>query len=87
MTTSVLKLPASLEEFVALQVRQGTYRSREAAIVAAVSQHKRRTEQRAWLNSKLEQGLKSGSAGALDVDSVIQRGRRRQSARAARARS
>ena len=87
MTTSVLKLPASLEDFVALQVRQGTYRSREAAIVAAVSQQKRRTEQRAWLDSKLEQGLKSGSAGTLDVDNVIQRGRRRQSARVARARS
>ena len=80
MTTNVLKLPASLEAFVALQVRQGTYRSREAVIVAAVSQHKRHTEQRAWLAAKLEQGLKSGSAGTLDVDSVIQRGRRRPAA-------
>jgi hypothetical protein len=48
--------------------------------VAAVSQHKRHTEQRAWLAAKLEQGLKSGSAGTLDVDSVIQRGRRRPAA-------
>ena len=87
MTTTALKLPASLEEFVALQVRQGTYRSREAAIVAAVLQQKRRAEQRAWLNSKLEQGLNSGWAGVLDIDNVIQHGRRRQSARAARARS
>lgn len=87
MTTSVLKLPTALEEFVALQVRQGTYRSRQAAIVAAVSQQKRRIEQRAWLASKLDQGLKSGSAGELDVSSIIERGGRRQKARAARARS
>jgi Arc/MetJ-type ribon-helix-helix transcriptional regulator len=40
-----LKLPAALEEFVASQVRKGAYRSRKAAIVAAVLHQKRRSEQ------------------------------------------
>jgi hypothetical protein len=33
MPITPLKLPAALEEFVASQVRNGAYRSREAAIV------------------------------------------------------
>jgi hypothetical protein len=41
MPITPLKLPAALEEFVASQVRNGAYRSREAAIVAAVL-HQRR---------------------------------------------
>jgi Arc/MetJ-type ribon-helix-helix transcriptional regulator len=45
MPTNKKKLPAALEKFVASQVREGTYRSREAAIVAAVSHQKRRSEQ------------------------------------------
>jgi hypothetical protein len=44
MPTNAIKLPAALEKFVASQVREGTYRSREAAIVAAVSHQKRRSE-------------------------------------------
>jgi hypothetical protein len=36
MPVTVLKLPAVLEEFLASQVRKGVYRSRKAAIVAAV---------------------------------------------------
>jgi Arc/MetJ-type ribon-helix-helix transcriptional regulator len=42
MPTNAIKLPAALEKFVASQVREGTYRNREAAIVAAVSHQKRR---------------------------------------------
>jgi Arc/MetJ-type ribon-helix-helix transcriptional regulator len=52
MPTNAIKLPAALEKFVASQVREGTYRSREAAIVAAVSHQKRRSEQLAWHNSR-----------------------------------
>ena len=40
MPTNAIKLPAALEKFVASQVREGTYRSREAAIVAAVANNK-----------------------------------------------
>lgn len=36
------KLPVSLEQFVASQVEQGIYRTREAAIVTAVANAKRR---------------------------------------------
>lgn len=36
------KLPVSLERFVASQVEQGIYRTREAAIVTAVANAKRR---------------------------------------------
>ena len=35
MSTPALRLPATLEKFVADQVELGAYRSREAAIVAA----------------------------------------------------
>jgi len=87
MPTTAIKLPAVLEKFVASQVREGTYRSRHAAIVAAVSHQKRRSEQHAWLESEIQQGLDSGSAGELDIESVILRGRRRIAARARRARS
>ena len=54
MPTNAVKLPAALEKFVASQVREGTYRSREAAIVAAVSHQKRRSEQLAWLQSDVQ---------------------------------
>ena len=87
MPDNAVKLPAALEKFVASQVREGTYRSREAAIVAAVSHQKRRTEQLAWLQSEIQKGLDSGPAGVLDIEKVIQRGRRRVAARARRARS
>ena len=49
MPSAAIKLPATLEKFVASQVREGTYRSREAAIVAAIQHQKRRSEQLAWL--------------------------------------
>jgi len=52
MPTTAIRLPAALEEFVASQVREGTYRSREAAIVAAVSHQKRRSEQLTCRKSK-----------------------------------
>jgi putative addiction module CopG family antidote len=87
MPTTAVKLPAALEKFVDKQVREGTYRNREAAIVAAVSQQKRRSEQRAWLQSEIQKGLDSGPTGELDIESVIRRGRRRVIARARRARS
>ena len=87
MPITAVKLPAALEKFVGAQVREGTYRNREAAIVAAVSQQKRRSEQRAWLQSEIQKGLDSGQTGELDIENVIRRGRRRLVARARRARS
>jgi Arc/MetJ-type ribon-helix-helix transcriptional regulator len=87
MPIAVVKLPAALEESVASQVRRGAYRSREAAIVAAVSHQKRRCEELAWLQSEIRKGLDSGPAGELDINQVIRRGRRRRAARARRARS
>lgn len=86
MTTTALRLPAALEEFVASQVRTGAYHSRKAAIVAAVLQQKRRSEQRAWLHMEIQKGLDSGPAGELDINEVIWRGRR-LAARARRARN
>ena len=86
MPITPLKLPAALEEFVASQVRKGAYRSREAAIVAAVLRQKRRSEQLARLRSEIRKGLDSAPAGELDISQVIRRGRRRLAARA-RARS
>ena len=87
MPTTAVKLPAALEKFVDSQVREGTYRNREAAIVAAVSQQKRRSEQRAWLQSEIQKGLDSGQTGELDIENAIRRGHRRVVARARRARS
>jgi putative addiction module CopG family antidote len=87
MPTTAVKLPAALEKFVDSQVREGTYRNREAAIVAAVSQQKRRSEQLAWLQSEIQKGFDSGPTGELDIENVIRRGRRRLVARARRARS
>jgi putative addiction module CopG family antidote len=87
MSITALKLPAALEEFVASQVREGAYRNRNAAIVAAVLHQKRRSEQLAWLQSQIQKGLDSGPAGELDINAVVQRGRRRLAARARRARS
>jgi antitoxin ParD1/3/4 len=87
MPTAAVKLPAALEKFVASQVSEGTYRSREAAIVAAVQHQKRRSDQLAWLRSEIQKGLDSGPAGELDIENVIRRGRRRVAARARRARS
>jgi putative addiction module CopG family antidote len=86
MPITPLKLPAALEEFVASQVRNGAYRSREAVIVAAVLHQKRRSEQLARLRSEIQKGLDSAPAGKLDINLVIRRGRRRLAARA-RARS
>ena len=82
MPTAAVKLPAILEKFVASQVREGTYRSREAAIVAAVQHQKRRSEQLAWLQSEIQKGLDSGPADELDIENVIRRGSRRVAARA-----
>ena len=80
-------LPAALEKFVASQVREGTYRSRETAVVAAVQHQKRRIEQLAWLQSEIQKGLNTGPAGELDIENVIPRGRHRVAARARRTRS
>jgi putative addiction module CopG family antidote len=87
MPITTVELPAALEEFVASRVRKGAYRSREAAIIAAVLHQKRRSEQLAWLQSEIQKGLNSGPAGELDINQVIRRGRRRLAARARRARS
>ena len=81
MPTPTLKLPAVLEKFVAAQVEQGAYRSRQAAIVAAVAGEKRRAEQRIWLKAALQKGLDAKSAGPLDMQEVIRRGRARHAAR------
>jgi hypothetical protein len=64
----------------------GRYRSREAAIVAAVSEPKRRSKQPAWLQSDVHKGLNSGPVGELDIVEIIRRGRRRVAARARSAR-
>lgn len=85
MPTSALKLPPALEKFVAAQVKQGAYRSRAAAIVAAVSKEKRRAEQRTWFQMELQKGLDSGPGGALNTKGVIKRGRARLAARKRRA--
>ncbi|MGA2711225.1 MAG: type II toxin-antitoxin system ParD family antitoxin [Steroidobacteraceae bacterium] len=87
MPTTAVKLPAALEKFVDSQVREGTYRNREAAIIAAVSQQKRRSEQLDWLQTEIQKGLASGPTGELDIENVIRRGRRRVVARAGGARS
>ncbi|KAA0206534.1 MAG: hypothetical protein EDM71_09225 [Proteobacteria bacterium] len=86
MPPSGLKLAADLERFLASQVQQGTYRSRVAAIAAAVAHEKRRTEQRAWLQAALQDGLESGSAGELDMSHVARRGHSRLASRKRRAR-
>ena len=87
MATSEWKLPAALEKFVAAQVKRGAYPSRQAAIIAAVSQEKRRAEQRAWLEAALQEGLDSGPSGPLDIEDVIRRGRARSAARKSRSRA
>lgn len=87
MPPIAVRLPAALEKFVASQVREGIHRSREAAIVAAVSHQKRRVEQLAWLQSEIQKGLDSGPATELDIEDVIRRGRRRLAARGRRTRS
>jgi antitoxin ParD1/3/4 len=86
MPITALKLPATLENFVASQLREGAYRSREAAFVAAILHQKRLSEQLAWMRSEIQKGLDSGPAGELDIKEVIRRGRRRLAARARRAR-
>jgi putative addiction module CopG family antidote len=87
MATSALKLPPALERFVAAQVKQGAYSSREAAIIAAVVKEKRRTEQRAWLQTEIQKGLESGPAVELNMEHVIRRGRARLASRKRRART
>ena len=86
MPVTALRLPVALEEFLTSHVRKGAYRSRKAAIVAAVLHQKRRSEQLATLRSEIQKGLDSAPAGKLDINLVIRRGRRRLAARA-RARS
>jgi putative addiction module CopG family antidote len=81
MAAAPLRLPRHLRKFLDAQVRQGVYRSREAAIVAAVASEKRRADQRDRLQAALQRGLESGSAGELDIEAVIRRGRRRFAAR------
>ena len=85
MATDALKLPRELEKFVATQVERGTYRSREEAIVAAVSKEKRRSEQLSWLKTEIQKGLDSGPAKPFEVNEVIRRGRARLAARKRRA--
>lgn len=81
MATPTLKLPAKLEAFLAAQVEQGAYRSREAAIIAAVASEQRRAEQRSWLHAEIQKGLDSGPAGPLDIEDLLRRGRRRLAGR------
>ena len=77
-----LRLPAALKRFVGSQVRGGTYRSRKAVVVAAVSHHERRSEWCGSLESEVAKGLDSESAGEVDCVAVILLGRRRAAARA-----
>jgi putative addiction module CopG family antidote len=69
MVTPIIavRLPAELEEFVASQVREARYRSREAAIVAAVRHLKQRSEQLIWLRTEIQNGLDSGAAGEFNL--------------------
>jgi putative addiction module CopG family antidote len=87
VTPIAIRLPAKLETFIASQVREGWYRSREAAIVAAVRHLKQRSEQLIWLRTEIQNGLDSGPAGELNIEGTIRRGRRRLAARSRRARS
>jgi putative addiction module CopG family antidote len=82
-----IRLQAALEKFIASQVREGRYRSREAAIVAAVVHQKQRSEQLAWLQSEVQKGRDCGPTVEFDIEKIIRRGRRRLAARARRARS
>ena len=82
-----IRLPAALEKLIASQVREGRYRSREAAIVAAVLHQKQRCEQLAWLRTEIQIGLDSGPAGELNLEGIIRRGCRRLAARTRRANS
>jgi Arc/MetJ-type ribon-helix-helix transcriptional regulator len=77
MAAARLKLPAALESFLAAQVERGVYRSRPAAIVAAVASAKRRSEQQAWLDRDPQTGINSGNAESLNMAEVIRRGRGR----------
>lgn len=54
MTSTAVRLPRELEKFVATQVEQGTYRSRRAAIVAAVANAKRSWDRYACLFTEPE---------------------------------
>jgi putative addiction module CopG family antidote len=83
---TAIRLPAALEKFIASQVREGRYRSREAAIVAAVLHLKQRSEQLVWLRTEIQNGLDSGAAGELNIEGTVRRGRRRLAARTRRAR-
>lgn len=82
-----IRLPAALEKFIASQVREGRYRSREAAIVAAVLHQKQRSQQLAWLRTEIQIGIDSVTAGELNIEGTIRRGRSRLAARTRRARS
>jgi Arc/MetJ-type ribon-helix-helix transcriptional regulator len=84
-TIIAIRLPAALEQFIASQVREDRYRSREAAIVAAVLHQKRRWEH-TWLRTEIQNGLDSGRAGELNIEGTIRRGRRRLAAGTCRAR-
>jgi putative addiction module CopG family antidote len=81
-----IRLPAALEKFIASQVREGRYPSREAAIVAAVLHQKQRSEQLGWLRTEIQIGIDSGAAGELNIEGTVRRGRRRLAARTRRAR-
>lgn len=81
MSAIPVTLPDELERFVSDQVKQGTYASPEAAIVAAVDRERRRAEQHAWLAAEIQKGLDSGQAGELDMEEIIRRGKTRLAAR------
>lgn len=68
VTPIAIRLPAKLEKFIASQVREGRYRSREAAIVAAVRHLKQRSEQLIWLRTEIQNGLDSGPAVELSIE-------------------
>ena len=76
-----MKLLAELERFVIDQVKQGTYASPEAAIVAAVDRERWRAEQQGWLAAGIQKGLDSGPTGELDMEEIIRRGQARLAAR------
>jgi len=63
MPTNAIRLPAALEKFVASQVREGMYRSREVAIVAAISHQTRRSEQLALVAVRSPEGPRLRTSG------------------------
>ena len=68
MSTPALRLPATLENFVADPVELGAHRSREAAIVAAVAGEERRAQTPSrWLMAR---AIELSESALTDFDGI-----------------